>query len=122
MGEGKEFDTKAAVIARQLELPQDQREEITALNVESELLRRRDIHPAAIRAALVSVEGVTDDDGQPVDTAEKLLGQATPELDGLLAEIYQACESASGLDAEETKNLPSPTTTDEQATGDKPTA
>ena len=118
----RDLSTADLIVARSQELAPDQRSRIASIDRECSLLMDRFIRPASIRAALVSIDGISDDEGALVVDAEALLAIATPELDGLIAEIYEACEAASGLDAEETKNLPLPTTTDEPATASGLTA
>ena len=78
---------------------------LTALNYEASLLTDRDITPAVLRAGIASIEGI---DG--VSTVDALLADASPELDVLIAEMFDACEAASGLTGEQQKNSESPTT------------
>jgi hypothetical protein len=118
--EPRKLLTPEARAARLTELAPDQVLRIGVIDRTVDLITQRYIKPASIRAGLVSIEGVTDEDGSPIATAEKLLASATPELNALINEIYEACEAASGLDAEETKNSQSPTTGDEPATAKTP--
>jgi len=121
--EGRDLSTEALIAVRAAELTVEARERLSQITRESNVILNMHIKPAAIRAGLVSVEGITGEDGKPVDDAEKLLANATPLLDGLIEEIYKACEEAGGLDAEEIKNLPLLTTGIEPGTsGDAPTA
>ncbi|MCU1326885.1 MAG: hypothetical protein JWN34_2255 [Bryobacterales bacterium] len=113
----RDLTTQEGRTVRLGELSSDEVIKIAGIDQRVALIIDQSLKPASIRTALVSIEELTDEDGKPVDTADKLLAAATPELDGLMEEIYRACEAAGGLDAEETKNLPSPITGTEPATG-----
>lgn len=76
----------------------------------------RDIKPAVIKSALVSIEGV--EIAGVVVTPETLFSGGS-QLDALIDEIYQACEHASGLTEEQAKNSQSPTTSNGPVAGEE---
>jgi hypothetical protein len=82
---------------------------LMAVQYEVGLLLDRDIKPACIREALVSIAGLETEDG-PITDAEQLLAAATPDMDGLMEEIFDACNEGSGMSGEEEKNSGSLTT------------
>lgn len=86
------------------------------LDYRAGLLRDLYIKPAAIQAALVSVAGL-EIDGVPA-TPETLLDHTGADYDALIEEIYQSCESAAGLSADQQKNSQSPTISSAPAAGD----
>lgn len=86
--------------------------ELLKINDEAALLSQSQLKPAYIRAGLISIEGL-ELDGAPA-TIETLIESGPVEL---VNEIYDACVKASGLGAEETKNLPSPGTSPEAEAG-----
>lgn len=83
-----------------------------ALNVELQDLENLHFRPAYLRAGLISVEGI-EIDGAPV-TAQTLI-ESGP--DDLIIEIYNACMSASEMNAVQQGNLQSPITSAEQEGG-----
>jgi hypothetical protein len=78
------------------------------IEAEYSWLQDQEIYPSVIRAGLVSVDGL-EIDGQPA-TADSLIESTGADYDLLIEEIYQACASAAGLTATETKNSQSATT------------
>ncbi len=79
-----------------------------ALNYRANLIFDQYIKPATIRAGLISLEGL-EIEGKPA-TPELLLTATSDACDGLIDEIYAACDKASGLSGETQKNSESPTT------------
>ena len=103
MGPG-DFSTAELINGRMAEMSPAEFQKVDALNREGILLGDLHLKPASIRTGLVSIEGITNEDGVPIETAEQLLQCATPELDELLEEVYRACEAGGGLDTLERKN------------------
>jgi hypothetical protein len=95
--------------------PETERE-ARMIDYEAGLIINEHLKPASIRAALVSIEGL-EIDGKPA-TADSLLADGSPDTDGLIDEIYAACEIASGLSGTQQKNLQSPSTSVEPADGE----
>ena len=74
---------------------------------EASLLSQSVVVPAFIRAGMISVDGL-EIDGAPA-TVEALIESGPANL---VSEIYEACVRASGLNQEESKNSPSPGTSE----------
>lgn len=97
------------------EIPEDQRTpeqtaRMQAIDVEFSWLQDSEIKPSEIRGGLVSIEGL-EIDGKPA-SADSLIESAGADYDELITEIADACRSAAGLSAAETKNSQSATTSD----------
>jgi hypothetical protein len=93
------------------------RESRGALHEEYALLLESAIKPASIRAALISIEGLSVD-GKSVTTAKDFIETLGPTTDDLFDEIYLACEEAAGLtDEEKGKSKPPTTTKEPEAAG-----
>jgi hypothetical protein len=116
MGDSAKLATRELIAERLGKLTPDELDRIGDIDREHAAITAHEIWPARIKAGIISIEGIIGEDGAALDTPDKLLAAATPELNGLIEEMFQACEKASGLDAEETKNLPLPTTGTEPAT------
>lgn len=86
--------------ARVNALPVDKRLAILKMDEEAQHIYERFIVPNAIRAGLVSIDGI-DLDGVEHPTAEDVI-QGAP--DDLIEEIYAACVRGSGLTEDEAKN------------------
>lgn len=96
LGEGDYESRKAKFDA----LPETVRQQMDTLSFESANILHEHLIPSALRAGLISIDGLVIE-GASVKTVEELLESAPDEL---LDEIYQACEKAAGLTAEERKN------------------
>jgi hypothetical protein len=81
-------------------LPVDKRLAILKMDEEAQHIYERFIVPNAIRAGLISVDGL-DLDGVEKPTTEDVIQNAP---DDLIEEIYAACVRGSGLTEDEAKN------------------
>ncbi len=102
---GADFESSSGAVAaneRVMALPLADKERLFALKEEADIVHSAQIVPAEIRAALISITGL-ECDGVPA-TVESVIASAPDEL---IIEIHAACVSASGLTAEQEKNLQS---------------
>ena len=100
------FQFALGEFARNLPTPEtpdtpEMQERRKRLDYEATLVHRAHLLPVSIKAALISIEGLTVDD-KPIKTAADLLEFGTPDTDALLDEVYEACE-LGGQVAEEKK-------------------
>lgn len=116
MGDTAKLGTRDLIAERLANLTLDELDRVGDIDREHSAIMAHEVWPARIKAGVISIEGIIGEDGAALDTPDKLLAAATPELNGFIEEMFQACERASGLDAEEIKNLQLPTTGTEPAT------
>jgi hypothetical protein len=91
----------------------EQSQRLALIEAEYEWLQDQEIYPSVIRRGLVSIEGL-EIDGEPA-TADSLIEASGADYNGLIEEIYAACDRAAGLSAPEIKNSQSDSTSTEQA-------
>lgn len=85
-------------------LSPDEAAEVGRINQELDFLVNMHLKPSAIRAGLVSIDGLQIDGEEA--TTEILIARGPREL---VEEVWQACQESAGLGDEERKNSQSPT-------------
>lgn len=86
--------------------PPGQAEARAKLTVRANQVFKARLLPAVVRRSVVSVSGLTLDDGRPA-TIDDVLESGPDEL---IYEMHEAAEAGVGLTAVQEKNSPSPTT------------